>query len=157
MRRLSVSPSRRTRHHYSISTHVSVAVAACWRGLKTLVHIGNAPPEEPGAVKKIKLQFQVGRPFVTRHIACSHFVRDISMRTYGLPGRSIVAVPNGIDLERYFPLRAQRTPRSAGSPIVIGMVASLEGHKDQETLIPRTMAVLKQRRDHFTRHRSSGW
>jgi glycosyltransferase involved in cell wall biosynthesis len=129
---------------YSIGTHVSVAVAACWRGLKTLVHIGNAPPEEPGAVKKIKLQFQAGRPFVTKHIACSHFVRDISMKTYGLPGRYIVAVPNGIDLERFLTLRQQRQPRAEGTPIVIGMVASLEMHKDQETLI-RSMAVLKQR------------
>ncbi len=129
---------------YSIGVHVSAGIAASWRGLKTLVHIGNAPPEERRAIMKIKLQFQVGRPFVTKHIACSHFVRDICMKTYGMPGRSIVAVPNGIDLERFLSLRSQRSARMAGSPIIIGMVASLEGHKDQETLI-RTMAVLKQR------------
>jgi glycosyltransferase involved in cell wall biosynthesis len=129
---------------YSIGTHVSVSIAASWRGLKTLVHIGNAPPEERKSRMKMKLQFQVGRPFVTRHIACSRFVREISIKTYGLSERSIVAVPNGIDLERFLSLREQRTPRAVGSPIVIGMVASFEVHKDQETLI-QTMAVLKQR------------
>ena len=108
-----------------------------------LVHIGNAPPDEKLAIKKMKLQFQVGRPFVTKHIACSHYVRDICIKTYGLPGRSIVAVPNGIDLDRFFAPRKQRQHRAVGLPIVIGMVASFEVHKDQDTLI-RAMAILKQ-------------
>lgn len=129
---------------YSIGTHVSVGIAATWRGLKTLVHIGNAPSEEASSRKKMKLQFQVGRPFVTRHIACSHFVRDISIKTYGLPESSIVAVPNGIDLDRFLTLRQDRRPHAPGSPFTIGMVASFEVHKDQDTLI-RALALLKQR------------
>ena len=54
---------------YSIGVHVSVGIAASWRGLKTLVHIGNAPPAERAAIQKIKLQFHAGRPFITKHIA----------------------------------------------------------------------------------------
>lgn len=129
---------------YSIGTHVSVSMAARWRGLKTLVHIGNAPPEETSAIKKLKLQFQAGRPFVTKHIACSHFVKEISCKTYGLPSSAVEAIPNGIDLDRFYALRQQRTPRQPGSPMVIGMVASFEMHKDQDTLI-KAMAALKQR------------
>lgn len=129
---------------YSIGTHVSVCMAASWRGLKSLVHIGNAPPEEVAAIKKLKLQFQAGRPFVTKHIACSHFVKDISCRTYGLPDRAVAAVPNGIDLDRFFTLRHQRKPFIPDKPIIIGMVASLEVHKDQDTLI-KAMAELKRR------------
>jgi glycosyltransferase involved in cell wall biosynthesis len=132
---------------YSLGTHVSAGVAARWRGMPMLVHVGNAPSEEASSRKKLKLQMQVGRPFVTRHIACSHFVRDVTIKTYGLPESSIVAVPNGIDLDRFFALRTERqqqrwTP-GCGRPLIIGMVASLEGHKDQETLL-KTMAVLKQ-------------
>jgi glycosyltransferase involved in cell wall biosynthesis len=129
---------------YAIGSHVSVGIAASWRRLKTLVHIGNAPPEEAGGIKKIKLQMQVGRPFVTRHIACSHFVKEVSCKTYGLPDSAVVAVPNGIDVERFYALRSQRQPRPTGSPLIIGMVASFEVHKDQETLL-RTLAVLKDR------------
>lgn len=129
---------------YSIGTHVSVGIAASWRGLKTLVHIGNAPPEEASSIKKMKLQFQVGRPFVTKHIACSHFVKEISCKTYGLPASAVEAVPNGIDLDRFFALRPQRTPRPEGAPVIIGMVASMETHKDQDTLL-RSLALLKER------------
>lgn len=132
---------------YSIGTHVSVCMAARWRGLKSLVHIGNAPPEEPGAIKKLKLQFQAGRLFVTKHIACSHFVKEVSCKTYGLPASSVEAVPNGIDLQRFIALRDQRSPRLANAPLVIGMVASFEMHKDQDTLI-KTLQVLRQRNIH---------
>lgn len=134
---------------YSLGTHVSAGVACSWRRVPMLVHVGNAPSEDAIAQKKLKLQLQVGRPFVRKHIACSHFVRDVTIKTYGLPASSIVAVPNGIDLDRFFALREQRRSQAAwsphcGRPLVIGMVASLEGHKDQGTLL-RTLAELQRR------------
>lgn len=129
---------------YSIGVHVSVGVAATWQRLRTLVHIGNAPPQDRTALKKIKLQFQVGRPFITRHIACSRFVRQACMEQYGMPARSILAVPNGIDLERFFALRSQRQPRKPDEPCVIGMVASFEMHKDQDVLL-QALQILKSR------------
>lgn len=133
---------------YSLGTHVSAGMACTWRRIPMLVHVGNAPSDDVTARKKLKLQLQVGRPFVTKHIACSHFVRDVTIKTYALPESSIVAVPNGIELDRFFALRAERrkpiwNPQS-GRPLVVGMVASLEGHKDQGTLL-RAMAELQQR------------
>ncbi|HMO35063.1 MAG TPA: glycosyltransferase, partial [Gemmatales bacterium] len=69
-------------------------------------------------------------------------------KTYGLPESSIVAIPNGIDLTRFLALRQQRerAPWSpgCGRPLVVGMVASLEGHKDQGTLL-KALAILQAR------------
>jgi glycosyltransferase involved in cell wall biosynthesis len=132
----------------SLGTHVSAGVACKWRGIPMVVHVGNAPPDDLTARRKLKLQLQVGRPFVRKHLACSDFVRDITIKTYGLPASSVVSIPNGIELERFFALRQERLHREpwnrqSGRPLVIGMVASLEGHKDQETLL-QAMKVLKE-------------
>ncbi|HQR41311.1 MAG TPA: glycosyltransferase [Gemmatales bacterium] len=135
---------------YSLGTHVSAGIACKWHGVPMLVHVGNAPSEDVSARRKLKLQLQVGRPFVRKHIACSHFVRDITIKAYGLPESSIVAVPNGIDLDRFQALRKERLQKPAWNPqsnrpLIIGMVASFEGHKDQESLL-RTLTELKQLR-----------
>lgn len=129
---------------YTLGLHVPLAAAASLLGVPFVVHIGNAPPAEPLARRKLRLQLQAGRPFVTMHAACSDYIADRCKVAYGLPGRVIASVPNGIDLDRYLRLRAGRTERGADAPLRIGMVASLESHKDHPTLL-RGFAALSAR------------
>lgn len=127
---------------YTLGLHVPVAAAARLLGVPVVVHIGNAPPAEPSARRKLYLQLQAGRPFVTMHAACSDYIADQCKVAYGLPRRAVAAVPNGIDLDKYLASRDARSGQRSNDPLRIGMVASLEAHKDHPTLLRGFAALL---------------
>ena len=129
---------------YTVGMHVPVAFAARLRRIPVVVHIGNAAPADRRARRVIRVQMQMGRPFVTHHAACSDYVRTDAIRAYGLPGASVTAVPNGIDLERFVGVRRRRLARGPRDDLLIGMVASLESHKDHATLLA-AVAELRRR------------
>lgn len=129
---------------YTLGLHVPVAVAAKLLGVPLVVHVGNAPPPERLARQILRFQLQAGRPFVTTHAACSNYIANQCKLVYDLPERAVISVPNGIDLKRYMKLRAERTPHRPDDLPRIGMVASLESHKDHPTLI-RGFAALSAR------------
>lgn len=121
---------------YTVGLHVSVAVAARTLGLPIVLHLGNGPPlRNRMALQKIRLQMLAGRPFVNRYVACSEHVRRESIRAYRLPGQAVTTVPNGIPLDEFFHVRYARTSRPPRGPLKVGMVGSLEAHKDQATLL----------------------
>jgi glycosyltransferase involved in cell wall biosynthesis len=124
---------------YTLGPHVAVALAARSLGIPVLVHIGNAPPDDPSARSKIKWQLRIGRRFVKMHVACSEYVRNRVMTDYGMPATSVVAILNGIDLPRFLDVRTR--PRPHESALRFGMVGSFEVHKDQMTLI-RALAAM---------------
>lgn len=129
---------------YTVGMHVSVAVAARLRRIPIVVHLGNAAPARARTRRLIRAQMQAGRPFVTRHAACSDHVRADAVRAYGLPEASVVTVPNGIDVDRFVSVRQQRRDRPPREGLLVGMVASLETHKDQATLLA-ALAEMRRR------------
>jgi glycosyltransferase involved in cell wall biosynthesis len=120
---------------YTVGLHVSIALAASSLKLPVVVHLGNAPPvSDRVARSKIRLQMLAGVPFVTRYAACSDYVRRESIRVYGLSAAKVVTVPNGIRLDKFSMAREGKAKRN-GHALTIGMVGSLEAHKDQLTLL----------------------
>jgi glycosyltransferase involved in cell wall biosynthesis len=127
---------------YTLGAHLPIAFAAWASGIPVLLHIGNAPPDDPSARRKIGLQLRLGRRFVRMHVACSQYVRDRVVRDYGMPPSDVVAIVNGIDLPAFLAVRQR--PRNSGGPLQLGMIGSFAVHTDQATLI-RALAALATR------------
>lgn len=135
------------RHHrfdgivcYALGPHVSISLVARSLHIPVLVHIGNAPPDDPSARRKIKGLLRVGRRFVTIHVACSEYVRGRVVSDYGMPATAVVTILNGIDLGRFLAVRGRRRPHSG--VLTFGMVGSFEVHKDQATLVRALRAMV---------------
>lgn len=132
---------------YTIGQHVAVAIAAWLLRIPIVLHIGNGPPlENPTAVWKIRMQLRFACRFVTAYAACSDYVRDAVIAAYGLDPSKVHSIPNGIDLSQFKPrLRAEN--RDTAAPIQIGMVGSLEMHKDYPTLLRAFAELVKSGTD----------
>lgn len=133
---------------YSLGHHLSVSLAARMVGLVNLVHIGNRPPpRHERSFAKLRFALRLGRFWVTRYVACSATVAQACRVEYGLDG--VRVIENGIDLGLFQSLRVSRAKRlisNTGTPLVIGMVASLETSKDQEILIRALAEMMGQGR-----------
>lgn len=126
---------------FPLGWHAFIAIGARSAGVKRIcAHVGNLPPVWAGkAFHKFKLQVQLGRPFTRRLLCCSEYIRTATVRDFGLCGRETRSIYNACDLERF-----STVPRSQHfhQPARLGMVARLETHKDQPTLI-RAVALLQ--------------
>ena len=126
--------------------HAFVAFGARLAGARTVVaHVGNFPPATNDlAFRKFQALVQIGRPWTTRLACCSTYVRDGVVRRFRVTSRETRVVYNGCDVEevrsRAAAARAQAGVRNG--PFRIAMVARLELHKDQPTLL-RAMALLR--------------
>ena len=121
---------------YTVGLHVPIAMAAWSLDIPIVVHLGNAPPaSDKIAQLKIRCQMLAGRPFVMRYAACSEYVRQESIRVYGLPNDLVVTVPNGIRLHDFTRFNSKKNYHPERKPLTVGMVGSFEMHKDQETLL----------------------
>ena len=117
--------------------HAFLAAGARLGGVRRVAaHVGNYPPQGAGiAFRKFRWEVQAGRPVTDALICCSRYVRDGVVRHFGVPAAATSVIYNGCAAaaiaERA--ARARRTRRGGG--FVVGMVARLEQHKDQPTLI----------------------
>jgi glycosyltransferase involved in cell wall biosynthesis len=142
---LSYKLCRRRRHQallsFPLGWHAFLAIGARAAGVKRVcAHVGNLPPVWTGpAFAKFKALVQLGRPFTSRLLCCSNYIREATIRDFGLNPRETATIYNACDLERFS--AQHRAPSQQGTPR-IGMVARLEVHKDQPTLI-RAAAVLR--------------
>lgn len=137
---------RRLRPHavlsFPLGWHAFIAMGALRAGVsRVCAHVGNLPPVWTGrAFHKFKLQVQLGRPFTHRLLCCSEYIRDATVRDFSLSDRETRTVYNACDLDRFAATHrsahGHRRPR-------LGMVARLEVHKDQPTLI-RAIALLRE-------------
>ena len=75
-------------------------------------------------------------------MCCSDYVRQAAIASFALPPRTTHLVYNGVAFDQFTP--PDRGPGHDADRPVIVMVARLEGHKDQATLI-RAVAVLRER------------
>ncbi|MGO4685550.1 glycosyltransferase [Hyphomicrobium sp. 2TAF46] len=125
--------------------HAFIALGARLGGVRHVVaHVGNYPDASRGsAFAKFRLLVQLGRPFTDRLVCCSRYVQEGTMKHFSICERETAVVYNGIPAED-FAVPARQSPASRDKPFTIGMVARLEKHKDQATLI-RAAKVLKER------------
>jgi glycosyltransferase involved in cell wall biosynthesis len=119
---------------FPLGWHAFLAIGARAAGVKRVcAHVGNLPPVWTGrAFAKFKALVQLGRPFTSRLLCCSDYIRTATIRDFGLNPEETVTIYNACDLEHFS--SQVRAPAHPGSPS-IGMVARLEIHKDQPTLI----------------------
>lgn len=133
---------------YTVGFHVLVGIAARRFGIPMVLHLGNSPPKgDINALRKINLQMQVGKFVTTAYAACSEYVQNESILQYRLPNKKVCVVPNGINLSRYAALRTSRIVRPPGSPLTVGMIASLEQHKNHSLLLHAFAALRFHRHD----------
>lgn len=126
--------------------HALMAIGARFAGVgRVITHVGNYPNvDAETSFRKFKFLVHLGRPFTYRLVCCSRYVQSGAIRHFGVREPETATVYNGIRLDNFrLPARARSIP-SHDEPIIIGMVARLEIHKDQPTLI-RAARILKER------------
>jgi glycosyltransferase involved in cell wall biosynthesis len=119
---------------FPLGWHACIAVGAKIAGVTRLcAHVGNLPPVWTGnAFRKFKLLVQLGRPFTHRLLCCSEYIRAATVRDFSVSTHETRAVYNACDLNLF---SAVKRPNYCNQPPRLAMVARLEGHKDQPTLI----------------------
>lgn len=128
--------------------HALLAIGARLAGTAHVcAHVGNLPPVWTGsAFAKFWLLVQLGRPFTRRLLCCSEAIRSATIRDFRLTPGETRAVVNACDLDRFAlpcPVpSALGHPLTKLVPIKLVMVARLESHKDQPTLL-RAVALLR--------------
>lgn len=134
---------------FPLGWHALFALGARWAGVPRVVaHVGNFPPHWTGAAfEKFKFLVQLGRPVTTALACCSDYVREGVIDHFGVAPEEAVTVYNGVrtdEVER----RAAKTrgTRQTGT-LRVGMVARLEVHKDQPTLIRATAQLSRAGHD----------
>ena len=127
---------------FPLGWHAFIALGARLAGVRRVcAHVGNLPPVWTGrAFTKFKLLVQLGRPFTHRLLCCSAYIRDATFRDFGVAPREARAVFNACDLQRF--ASVEPCGLLAHQPVRLGMVARLEQHKDQPSLI-RALALLR--------------
>lgn len=116
--------------------HAFMAWGARLGGVRRVAaHVGNYPTMTGLVFHKFRAEVRLGRPATTTLVCCSRYVRDGVVARFGIDPATTAVVYNGVPVaavaERARAARRQR--RAAG--FRIGMVARLEPHKDQPTLI----------------------
>ena len=124
--------------------HAFLAYGARLAGVgKVAAHVGNYPQRDTGsAFTKFRLLVQAGRPVTTRLICCSAYVQQGVVDHFRVPVGETTVIYNGVDVgaisRRVAAAREGAKDRAA---FVVGMVARLEGHKDQPTLVRAAKAL----------------
>lgn len=126
--------------------HSFVAMGA-WiaGGARVCAHVGNPPRAvgSPAALSKARWIARIGLPFTHRLVCCSSYVRGEAVRNLSVPVAATDIIFNGVGIERFAAASRARAPLPERRVPVVGMVATLEGHKDQATLI-RAAALLRE-------------
>ncbi len=127
--------------------HTFVSIGAQVAGVpRVCVHIGNPPitAHRSSAIKSRLIEL-IGRASVYRLICCSRYVRDLTLENLHVPLHAMTVVYNGAPFEQFDQVSRLKSKenREEGS-WVIGMVGTLEAHKDQETLV-RAAGILHRR------------
>ncbi|MEX0669113.1 MAG: glycosyltransferase [Pirellulales bacterium] len=121
--------------------HALIAFAARLAGVPRLcAHVGNPPPAT--ARFKMALLVQLGRPFTHRLLCCSRSVARACRGAYSLRAAETRTVANACDLEQLTAAKALAMDVPENPTPLLAMVARLEAHKDQPTLL-RAVALLR--------------
>jgi glycosyltransferase involved in cell wall biosynthesis len=132
---------------WPLGWHTFMALAARTGGVRRVIaHAGNYPNSATGtAFRKFRFLVQAGRPFTDKIVCCSNYVQEGIVEQFGVPKARTAVVYNGVPTDTFAARASQaRSERQDRGPVVIGMVARLEVHKDQPTLI-RAARILRGR------------
>ncbi len=125
--------------------HAFMALGAKLAGVRRVVaHVGNHPQGTGMAFRKFLAEVQLGRPFTDRLVCCSEYVREGVCRRFHVPARSTAVVYNGSDVHGTAMRAARARVASPHGALRVGMVARLEQHKDQDTLIEAVALLARQ-------------
>lgn len=124
--------------------HTFVAYGARLAGVRQIAaHVGNYPPHWTGkAFSKFRLLIQLGRPVTNTLICCSNYIKDGVIEHFGVDKSETLTIYNGCPVDQMSRDNTLTYQAKSASPLKIGMVARLEVHKDQPTLI-RAARLLK--------------
>ena len=121
--------------------HAFLALGARLAGVPRVVaHVGNyPPPRENPTFSKFRWLVQAGRPLTNTLVCCSRYVAQGVVERFGVSSAETEVIYNGADVE-HIASHAQvaRRNRTTKQRLIVGMVARLEMHKDQPTLIRAT-------------------
>lgn len=99
-------------------------------------HVGNP------AIWSFKAQsiIGIGRPFTTSLVCCSEYVRETVIDCWKVRRSETSVIYNGVNVETFDSTRrliGKKNPYTTEDdrPVIVGMVGTLETHKDQATLI----------------------
>jgi len=124
-----------------LGLHSFVAWGARLGGARRIAtHVGNPPLSGvSSAVTRAKAQVlsALGRPVTDAWVCCSEYVQSAAIEQLRVPRRRTVVVYNGVNGGAFSEAAAasRRPAMVDGRPPLIGMVGTLEDHKDQATLI----------------------
>ena len=99
-------------------------------------HVGNYPPYwTTTTFQKFRMEIQLGRLVTNKLICCSDYVREGVVKHFKVSNGEAVTVYNGCPVKEIAQIAATQRQQKSEQSFVIGMVARLERHKDQPTLI----------------------
>ena len=126
--------------------HTFLAIGAKMAGVKYICsHVGNLPPSSKKiSFGKFKFLVQLGRPFTTKIISCSEYIREATLQDFNLSKKEIITIYNACDLDRFTNNRRIRELEATKKLYKLGMVARFEQHKDQPTLIKAAKELVQQ-------------
>lgn|GEM_PF-512637 len=133
---------------FPLGWHGCIAWGARAAGARRVcAHVGNLPPVWTGrSFRRFKALVQLGRPVTHRLLCCSDYIRTATIRDFRLRPGETTTIYNACDLDAFAaqPRPPRPSPGQQQQPARVGMVARLEIHKDQPTLI-RAAALLRDR------------
>ena len=117
--------------------HSFIAWGARLAGVKTVcAHVGNYPPHNEGLqFQKFRWLVQLGRPVTTGLICCSDYIRQGVITHFQVSPGEAITIYNGCPITPFPESAAAARSVRERCPFTVGMVARLEQHKDQPTLI----------------------
>ena len=123
--------------------HAFIALGAKLSGVKNIcTHVGNYPPAKDKNMKKFKFLVKFGRLFTKKCICCSDYVLNATKLHFSLPKKDLCRVYNCCDLDKFKNKNLKLLKDN--KCLKLGMVARLERHKDQSTLIKAIPEILKK-------------
>lgn len=118
--------------------HAFLALGARAAGVHSVAaHVGNYPSHRDSlSFSKFRWLVHAGRPLTAKLICCSAYVARGVAEQFGVPESETEVIYNGADVDS-IARRADAARDGTGgrARAVVGMVARLEMHKDQPTLI----------------------
>ena len=129
--------------------HSLIAISAKISGVRNVItHAGNpAPKYDSKNFWKFIILVQIGRLFTNKIICCSKYVGKSVIESFNLFNSEITYIYNCFDEELFAfkkEYKAKILKAALDKKIVLGMVARMEKHKDQESLI-KAVKVLKEK------------
>ena len=123
--------------------HAFISLGAKLSRVKNIcAHVGNYPPIREKKMYKFKILVQFGRLFTRKCICCSDYVMNATQEYFSLPKNSLTRIYNCCDFEKFG--NDNRKFLKFKKTLNLGMVARLEKHKDQTTLIKAIPFIIKE-------------